>query len=269
MDYPFVPERNAKLFCGGLSFSTTKESMEAYFSQYGDVMEAIVVYDKHTRHPRGFGFVSFRTTDMAEKVVGTHHIDGMDVEVKFVEDEKPRPKEGDDIPSNKIFVGGIGDATKDDLIEHFGRYGRILEAFVVKDRDGNSRNFGYVTFDTVESAEDAYRETTHVMGDKVLNIKRPEKGSHPDAVTASGTKSQWTGTDWDWWGLAMISMMMKAKGKIKGMGKGQDKGPDRGSDSGWSSSRNDVPSGNNWGKGQASSRGKGWGMDSGKGWAPY
>ena len=75
------PRQDSKIFCGGLSWGTTAEKLEAYFSNFGQarlavlaalcgsrgcmqsltssssvqVLEAFVSYDRHTGRPRGFG----------------------------------------------------------------------------------------------------------------------------------------------------------------------------------------------------------------------
>jgi RNA recognition motif-containing protein len=41
-----------KLFVGGLSWSTTKESLIEYFKRYGEVTDATVMISHETRNPR-------------------------------------------------------------------------------------------------------------------------------------------------------------------------------------------------------------------------
>ena len=47
-----------KLFVGGLAWETHKEGMRAYFQQFGDILEAVVITDKNTGRSKGYGFVS-------------------------------------------------------------------------------------------------------------------------------------------------------------------------------------------------------------------
>eukprot|EP00123_Amoebidium_parasiticum_P015774 comp23142_c0_seq1/m.37359 comp23142_c0_seq1/g.37359 ORF comp23142_c0_seq1/g.37359 comp23142_c0_seq1/m.37359 type:complete len:322 (-) comp23142_c0_seq1:793-1758(-) len=54
-----------KLFIGGLSYSTTQESLRAHFSKFGQVTEAVVITDRATGKSKGFGFVTFATNDQA------------------------------------------------------------------------------------------------------------------------------------------------------------------------------------------------------------
>ena len=62
--------------------------------------------------------------------------------------------------SKKLFVGGLAWATADDgLRDAFERFGEIIEAKVITDRDtGRSRGFGFVTFSEDEAADKAVSE---------------------------------------------------------------------------------------------------------------
>jgi RNA recognition motif-containing protein len=62
--------------------------------------------------------------------------------------------------SKKLFVGGLPWATTDaSLEEAFARFGEIVQAKVVLDREtGRSRGFGFVTFESEEDAAVAQQE---------------------------------------------------------------------------------------------------------------
>jgi RNA recognition motif-containing protein len=46
-----------KLYVGNLSFNTTEQSLESTFAAHGPVQSAVLVMDRETGRPRGFGFV--------------------------------------------------------------------------------------------------------------------------------------------------------------------------------------------------------------------
>jgi RNA recognition motif-containing protein len=62
--------------------------------------------------------------------------------------------------SKKLFVGGLSwDTTDESLRAAFERFGPVIEAKVISDRDtGRSRGFGFVTFDAAADAEEAISE---------------------------------------------------------------------------------------------------------------
>ncbi|KAE9620155.1 hypothetical protein Lal_00019685 [Lupinus albus] len=54
-----------KVFVGGLAWETQKETMNKYFEQFGQILEAVVITDKATGRSKGYGFVTFREADAA------------------------------------------------------------------------------------------------------------------------------------------------------------------------------------------------------------
>jgi cold-inducible RNA-binding protein len=62
--------------------------------------------------------------------------------------------------AKKLFVGGLNWKTTDDGLQSaFERFGEIVEAKVITDREtGRSRGFGFVTFTQDEAAESAIND---------------------------------------------------------------------------------------------------------------
>lgn len=79
-----------KLFVGGVSQNTTAEDLEWYFSKFGAIKEARILYDGKSGKSRGFGFVLFSTAASLEYVfnVQEHRIRGKIVEIKRFSKEK-------------------------------------------------------------------------------------------------------------------------------------------------------------------------------------
>eukprot|EP00462_Mataza_sp_D1_P000139 CAMPEP_0175090398 /NCGR_PEP_ID=MMETSP0086_2-20121207/1322_1 /TAXON_ID=136419 /ORGANISM="Unknown Unknown, Strain D1" /LENGTH=376 /DNA_ID=CAMNT_0016363019 /DNA_START=55 /DNA_END=1186 /DNA_ORIENTATION=+ len=109
--------RTKKIFVGGLPPETTNDSLKGHFAQFGDVTEAIVMIDSATQRSRGFGFVTFETEDMVDKVltVSSHTIDGKTAECK-----KAMPKK--DIMRRDMMGpprggGGTGDTAEEGTTE--------------------------------------------------------------------------------------------------------------------------------------------------------
>jgi hypothetical protein len=58
-----------KLFVGGLGPSTTEADLRAFFSKFGQVVDAVVIPNRSTGESRGFGFVSYPTSALAEEAI--------------------------------------------------------------------------------------------------------------------------------------------------------------------------------------------------------
>ena len=59
----------SKLYVGGLSYSTTSESLREYFAQCGTVESATVITDRFSGQSRGFGFVEMSTAAEAQDAI--------------------------------------------------------------------------------------------------------------------------------------------------------------------------------------------------------
>jgi len=175
-----------KLFLGSISMDTTPDSISRHFEKYGQVTDTVVISKDGI--PRGFGFVTFETEESASAALNDeHNLDGRHIDVKRAtpkdEDRLAVPSGGgrgpppdqSAIKSDKVFVGGLPQDCEDQkIIDHFQRYGTIVDAVVMKDRTtGRSRGFGFVRFDNTDSADRVLEDySNHQIEGKWCEVKK-------------------------------------------------------------------------------------------------
>ena len=94
-----------KIFIGGLSRSTTTVAFTKHFSKYGELTDSVIMKDRLTGQPRGFGFVTYDDPSVVHKLIEDKHVlDGRTVEIKRT---IPRGNTSKGRKTKKIFVGGI------------------------------------------------------------------------------------------------------------------------------------------------------------------
>lgn len=102
---------NNKLFVGNLSFNTTENDLQDAFAAHGTVTEAILVMDRMTNRPRGFGFVTMSTDAEAQTALGALNGVDMDGRALTVNVAKPREERtggGNDRGGRREYSGGGG-----------------------------------------------------------------------------------------------------------------------------------------------------------------
>lgn len=82
--------------------------------------------------------------------------------------------------SAKLFIGNLDyTVTKEDLMEAFGKFGQIVDAVVITDRETRrSRGFGFVEFANEEDAKKAVAEMNQqpIKGRNVnVNEAKPQE----------------------------------------------------------------------------------------------
>ena len=72
------------IYVGNLSFNTTVEDLKTMFADFGEVAEAKIIMNRHTRQSKGFGFIDMPSNseaDQAIKALNGKPVDGRLIKV--------------------------------------------------------------------------------------------------------------------------------------------------------------------------------------------
>ena len=98
----------SKLYVGGLSYSTTSETLREYFAQCGTVESASVITDKFSGQSRGFGFVEMATAEEAQRAISELNGKDLDGRKLTVNVSTPRAPGSGGGPARGAAAGGVG-----------------------------------------------------------------------------------------------------------------------------------------------------------------
>uniref|UniRef100_A0A8C4R0F8 DAZ-associated protein 1 n=1 Tax=Eptatretus burgeri TaxID=7764 RepID=A0A8C4R0F8_EPTBU len=217
-----TPLQNYKLFVGGLDWSTTQEGLKNYFTQYGEVIDCVIMKDKVTNQSRGFGFVKFNDPNCIGTVLSNrpHTLDGRTIDPKPCTPrsmqsksaqggqtwEKPQgggmpyqPRQGSSPTSGgkskKIFVGGIPhNCGEPELRDYFRRFGVVTEVVMIYDQQKQRpRGFGFISFEDEQSVDQAVNMHYHDIMNKKVEVKRAEPRERGQAMGPGSNGSPWGG----------------------------------------------------------------------------
>jgi RNA recognition motif. (a.k.a. RRM, RBD, or RNP domain) len=105
-DNELTPEQlHCKVFVGGIPHSVDRDELRRILSEYGTVVDSIIMVDQMTMRSRGFGFVTFSDAAGAERSIAAQpiNIQGKMVEIKLA---TPRPERPPGDPS--AAAAGVG-----------------------------------------------------------------------------------------------------------------------------------------------------------------
>ncbi|KAH7888334.1 hypothetical protein F5I97DRAFT_1851663 [Phlebopus sp. FC_14] len=77
---------SAKVYVGNLSWNTTDEVLSQAFSEFGQVVDSVVMKDRETGRSRGFGFVTFGSAEEADAAINglnEQELDGRRIRVNL------------------------------------------------------------------------------------------------------------------------------------------------------------------------------------------
>uniref|UniRef100_A0A1I8AAS1 RRM domain-containing protein n=1 Tax=Steinernema glaseri TaxID=37863 RepID=A0A1I8AAS1_9BILA len=166
----------AKLCVSHLPDEVTEAQLFEKFSTVGPVSSVEVVRDPRTHRSKGSAYVEFKHPNDAERAIDILYGEKINGEPLFL--SWPADSEQGRLNSQRrLHVLNLdADVDDDALRHHFEKFGSIAKAKVTRDKNGQSRGFGFVHFEKVGDATKAQAEMNGTMigsksntGNKVLS----------------------------------------------------------------------------------------------------
>ncbi|XP_017849331.1 ribonucleoprotein RB97D [Drosophila busckii] len=192
-------EHLRKLFIGGLAPYTSEDVLKVFYTQWGKVVDVVVMRDAATKRSRGFGFITYTKSAMVDTAQENrpHIIDGKTVEAKRALPRPERETRESNISVKKLFVGGLKDNHDEECLrEYFMQFGNVVSVKLLTDKTtGKRRGFAFIEFDDYDAVDKAILQRQHsikyVLVDvkkSIYNLEKKERSQQPPL--ANGNKMQ-------------------------------------------------------------------------------
>ncbi|KAK2454889.1 polyadenylate-binding protein [Trifolium repens] len=175
----------ASLYVGDLHSDVTDDLLYKAFSEFKSLTSVRVCKDSVTGKSLCYGYVNFTShQDVAIRAIELKNhsvLNGKVIRVMWSSRDADARKSG----RGNVFVKNLAESI-DNLGLHdlFQKYGKILSSKIVMSEDGKSKGYGYIQFDSEESANDAIEKMNgSTVRDKQIYVGkfiRKSERSFPD-----------------------------------------------------------------------------------------
>ncbi|XP_065205616.1 sex-lethal homolog isoform X3 [Planococcus citri] len=172
----------------------TDKELFSIFVTIGPVESCRVMRDNKTGYSYGFGFVNFARQEDATKAI--NQLNGLEVQNKRLKVSYARPS-GEDIKDTNLYITNLPRTiTEDQLEELFGKFGRIVQKNILKDKiTGLPRGVAFVRYDRKSEAAQAVTEMHGFVPEgclEPLTVKIAEEHGKQKAAYYAGWHAGYT-----------------------------------------------------------------------------
>ncbi|GAB2225659.1 hypothetical protein Droror1_Dr00006460 [Drosera rotundifolia] len=167
----------ANLFIKNLDPSIDSAQLEAIFEKFGTIRSCKVA--EENGKSKGFGFVQFEKENSAMAALNAMHDTVLSSKKLYVAQfmRKSQRIAASEQKFTNLYVKNLDeDLSEDRLLKKFSVFGTVHNVVVMRDRDGKSKGFGFVSFEYPEEARKAVEALNGTLiGSKQLYVGRAQK----------------------------------------------------------------------------------------------
>jgi len=151
------------LYVGDLEFNVTDAQLFEMFNQLGQVVSVRVCRDLSTRRSLGYGYVNYMNPQDAARAIEVLNftpLNGKPIRIMYSHRDPSVRKSG----SGNIFIKNLDKAIDQKALhDTFSTFGNILSCKIATDSTCQSKGYGFVQYDSEESAQQAIEKLNGML----------------------------------------------------------------------------------------------------------
>lgn len=162
---------SANLFVKNIHENIKEKTLHDIFSSYGTILSLKIPKNDYGE-PQGIGYVQYEDEDSAKNAIRA--LNGKLVRGNVLSVNKFKSKKTQSDQFKNVYIKGFGSHVNDESLARLGkRFGAIVSAKVMTDENGDSKGFGFISYESPDSAKKAVCEMNgNYLGSKKLFVGR-------------------------------------------------------------------------------------------------
>lgn len=196
-----------KYFITGIPDFVGDDELRSHFSEYGAVLDGVIVKDKNADRSRGFGYITMADGSSQESMLNGKHLFGSKLVSVMLTKESLAT-----VDIKKVHLGKLSpDISAESIKEAFSRFGVVLDVHTPKDPvTGERKGYGFVSFGSDDAFNSAVTSGQIRIGQCDITIKpaaQMRESGEDGFMGCRGLDRHWgmgcfgdAGWDDSWWG---------------------------------------------------------------------
>lgn len=176
-------EENKKIFVKNISYSTTDEHFQEFFSKFGSIAKA-EIRKKENGDSMGIGFVEFTNMEDKKNVMAASR-EELTLDDRVLDIREARPDTG--LDSKTIYVGNISYKTDEEMLRKFfmdfcpNLKGNFKVNVKMNAYNGGPKGYAYIEFENEEDIKNALKANGEKLDERdlIVQMKRPRVPRRP------------------------------------------------------------------------------------------
>lgn len=163
-----------KLFVGGIQPTCKEQDIRSALSDYCDYILKVDIKMKNNYLNRGYAFIFVTSEVIADKMTKMKFKLGD--RILQIQNINRNSREKEEYKLKRLYLKNLPPQTMDhELYQHFEPYGEVRSSYIIKDRFGQFRDYGFIDFERVEDVDrclEALKKTPLVIKGQKIKVRR-------------------------------------------------------------------------------------------------